>query len=66
MIWTITEDGKTPTSQVGIEFNNQVGVLMQQVETLMQDLFGLIQELVGTMLQYALVLKHRVTVVITD
>jgi hypothetical protein len=29
-------------------------------------LFGLIQELVGTMLQYALVLKHRVTVVTTD
>ena len=66
MIWTITEDGKTPTSQVGIEFNNQVGVLMQQVETLMQDLFGLIQELVGIMLLYALVLKHRVTVVATD
>jgi len=41
-------------------------VLMQQAGILMQDLFGLIQEQAGTMLQYALVLKHRVTVVTTD
>jgi hypothetical protein len=65
-IWIVMEDGKIHSGQVEIEFNKAGGVQLPQVETLMQDLFGLTQELVGIMLQYVLVLKHRVAVVTTD
>ena len=51
------EDGKIHLSLVVIEYNNQVGALMQEAETLMLDLFGLIQEMVGITLLYVLAEK---------